>query len=335
MFTLYNPINSQTKEDSNVQVLLQSLSESWDKRAVVRSKSFYFDDLIPKFNHNADDFLEELLPFKDHPAYLYSSEALKKKILTCGWLIYNEKTLSIENHIVTPACISIMDERVPGLSNRYAKEVASETLVDESYHSLMVLKANNITKELRNIDIKLPQFHLIKKKNAMQESLDADWKLQLTQVATAIVSEVFISDYLKLLSSDHRVQPFNKAVVSAHLKDENTHGAAFKLLTRELYRGLNQEQREFFAEILPKPVRWFADKDLDVWESALEQIGFNQAKNMINDCRKREYDYLESIDYSGIVDLASHIGITSTKKGVSSFQEEGLISGERRLTSKI
>src|SRR5262245_27442595 len=89
-----------------------------------------------------------------------------------------------------------------------------------------------------------------------------------------LVSEVFIGDYLNLLSHETTIQPFNRLTVRTPRHDELAHGSIFKALTGGLYGSLTRHEREFFVEVLPQPVRWFANVELDVWQAMLRQIGF-------------------------------------------------------------
>ncbi len=66
------------------------------------------------------------------------------------------------------------------------------------------------------------------------------------------VSEVFVSDYLKLFSTDQTIQPFNRVVVDTHRRDKDAHSYIFKSLVKCIYSELSTEQKEFFIDVLPK-----------------------------------------------------------------------------------
>lgn len=327
------PESKTVDEQSEAKNCLKKISKNWDKVAMVRRLDF--DDEIPIFDLNGNDFLEELLPFRNTEAYRSAPETMKQKILTCGWIMYNEKTVSVETEVVTPACISILKGEVPGLTDSHSREVAAETMTDESYHSLLVIKANNIVKEARKIDVSATGFNLPKRIETYQKQFGIGWKEILVKVAAAIVSEVFISDYLYLLSHDHRVQGMNRMVVRAHLKDELVHGLTFKSFARIMYKNLNREQQRFFAAVLPKPIKWFADRELPVWKNMLEQIGFEGAEDMLLECSKQNDNPLKSIDYSKIIRLADEIGITRTQFGVTALSQEEPTHSISALTSKL
>ncbi|MDH3603049.1 MAG: diiron oxygenase, partial [Candidatus Tectomicrobia bacterium] len=126
--------------------LLKKLTKNWPNRAQIKKDEFDEKALL---DDSKDDFLTDLLPFKEHPLFLAASDEMKKKILTCGWLAYNEKTVDIEAKIITPACMRIIYGEVPGLQDTVSTHVASQTLVDEAYHVLLVNRAIQLTKERR------------------------------------------------------------------------------------------------------------------------------------------------------------------------------------------
>lgn len=110
MLTLNNPLisNEHTplihQQKINVVqaiIIIKRMAHTWNRRAQIRQFDFG-EDIV--FEDEADDFLFDLLPFKDHPAFLRASEAMKSKVLSCGWIIYNQKTLLIETEIINQAC---------------------------------------------------------------------------------------------------------------------------------------------------------------------------------------------------------------------------------------
>jgi hypothetical protein len=101
--------------------------------------------------------------------------------------------------------------------------------------------------------VTLPESQLIVKMRHAQAQCSARWQKVLVQLATAIVSEIFISDYLHVLSQEMTIQPFNRLTVAAHRHDELAHGSIFKGLAACLYGSLNQHERAFFIEVLPSP----------------------------------------------------------------------------------
>ena len=100
------------------------------------------------------------------------------------------------------------------------------------------------------------------------------------------------------------IQPFNRLTVETHRRDELAHGSIFKGLAKSLYGSLTAHEREFFIEVLPRPVHWFANMELDVWQAMLRQIDFPATDRMIGDCRSANEENLARtrlfrIDHSG------------------------------------
>jgi alpha-N-dichloroacetyl-p-aminophenylserinol N-oxygenase len=186
--------------ESQARALLQRLANSWGRRAHVKQPEFEGETL---FDDSRADFIPELLPFREHPAFLAAPDDIRQQILSCGWLAYNEKTVDIEPKIIAPACAHIIAGEVPGLQDSVSRQIAGQTLVDEAYHELLVLKACLVTRARRGLGtVTVPESQLIVQMRQAQAQCSALWQQILVQLATAIVSEVFISDYLKVLSTE-------------------------------------------------------------------------------------------------------------------------------------
>src|SRR3546814_7395815 len=115
--------------DSQSKIMLRRITEGWINRAKVRREPV---DL--EFDPKRSDFLEALLPFHHHPAFQALPREDHQRILSCGWLIYNEKTVAIETAIVTPSCNDALEGKIPGVGGDMFRHVICETLVDEAYH---------------------------------------------------------------------------------------------------------------------------------------------------------------------------------------------------------
>ena len=213
------------------------------------------------------------------------------------------------------------------MEDEVSRQIASDTLVDEAYHVQLVVSAGRITREQRNLEgLRLPSFAISNNMYREQSYHAEPWKKMLIQLATSIVSEVFISDYLSLLADDQEIQPLNRITVDTHRRDEMAHGSIFKFMSKCIYNELDQQQKEFFINVLPKPVRWFANTELNVWKSMLQQIGFSHTESVINDCAASNEVDLMSMDYTELISLAESVGILDTALGIDSFTREGIIS---------
>ena len=322
-----NTNQSHHQEISYSRNLLQKMGGNWHKHAQVKQTINEQSHPELAFDETKDDFRADLLPFKAHPDFLAASPEMQQKILSAGWIAYNEKTIDIESKVIAPACNHIIYKSVPGVEDGISQEIASETLVDEAYHVLLVVNACRITRERRGLELlRLPEFNLVSKMQREQERYSQTWQKTLIQVATAIVSEVFISDYLDLLSNDTTIQPFNRLTVATHKRDELAHSGIFKHLAKCIYSELTQQQKDFFVEVLPKPVLWFANVELNVWQAMLEQIGFAKAESMITDCAAANEVNLLRIDYCELITLAQEMGIFDSQHGIDSFAKAGLFN---------
>lgn len=190
-----------------------------------------------------------------------------------------------------------------------------------------MISACQVTRQQRNLHkLKLPSFALTTNMYREQSYYAEPWQKILIQVATAIVSEVFISDYLELLAHDREIQPLNQMTVETHRRDEMAHGSIFKNLTKCIYSQLNSTQKEFFVNVLPKPVRWFANTELVVWKSMLQQIDFPHVESVIADCAASNEVNLMSMDYTELISLAEEVGILDSALGIDSFSREGILN---------
>jgi hypothetical protein len=314
-----------SKKIAHSRRLLKKIAENWSKRAKVRQATQNHTSELD-FDLNKDDFRLDLLPFKDHPLFQKSSIELQKQVLSCGWIAYNEKTVDIEARIVTPACNHILYRDLPGVEDGVSQQIVSATLTDEAYHILLVVNACNITRQYRNLEtLKLPSFDLVVKMRQAQDKYPEPWQKMLIQIAVAIVSEVFVSDYLDLLAKDTTIQPLNRLTVATHQQDEITHSLIFTHLAKCLYHHLTDEQKTFFIDILPKPVLWFASQEWQVWQTILEQIGFPQGKKIISDCASQADSDLTRVDYSDLITLSQELGILDSQQGIDSFSQVGLL----------
>jgi alpha-N-dichloroacetyl-p-aminophenylserinol N-oxygenase len=313
---------------SSSRTLLTRLADAWPRRAYVKKQ-----ELVPFFEDGKEDFLESLLPFRDVPQYQACSPELRSRVLSCGWLIYNAKTVQIETDIVNPACLSILRRELPGLHDGASARAVCETMVDEAYHVHLVERASWLTREHRGLEhVVVPRFNLVRHMQRRQSACSEPWERRLVQFATAVVSEIFISDYLQLLSESDGVQPFNRETVAAHRHDELAHSPLFRSLAQLLSAELAPAERAVFADLLPQPVVWFADRELDTWLSVLHQIDFPGADAMIRECRSAGQRDLASLDYSGVLALAEEVGVLDSAVRRESFSRLGLVPEQARRT---
>jgi hypothetical protein len=286
---------------------IERLTDSWPVRANVKKSA---PDTSLDYDDSKPDFLTELLPFHDHANFHKAPEAFKQAALSCGWIAYNEKTVAIESKIVSPACMHLIDGEVAGFPHNRYREAVSQALVDEAFHILLVVQANGVTRQRRRLnELTIPSFELVAHMQRQQDKHPERWKKILIQLATAVVSEVLVSEYLSLLSNATGIQPLNRITTEIHRRDESAHNGLFKSLGAVIYNGLDSREKEFFVRALAQPSIWFASPELDAWESMLQQIGFPGAKPMIDDCRAQRRAKGIRLDLSTLESLFADLGV--------------------------
>lgn len=292
----------------DIIILLEKLKNKWSKHSVIKNDDINYDDI--DFKQEIPDFLDSLLPFSSHPLYKNVDNNIKSKTLSCGWLIYNEKTINIETKVISPACVDIIDGKFSSLFTSDIREVIGQVLTDEAYHTLMAIKANALTMEKRNLNfIKIPNFELITKMTHIKETLDEDDKLLLS-LACAIVSEMSISDYLRLLSNEYHIQKINQVVTNLHRKDEMSHSSIFKLILQIISQNLSETDIKKLIKFMNQAYTWFSSDEFDVWYSVLNQIHFPNYDKMIKECRKEKSIHRNSEiswDYTDIDSIISKL----------------------------
>jgi hypothetical protein len=298
-----NPSTSHLKRHIS---RLQRIQDSWDARAGVKHDppSLDWDPRYP-------DFLVDLLPFHDHPDFIAAPEEFKTAALSCGWLAYNEKTVAIESQIIGPACSHLINGEVGEFRGDTHRVTIAEAMVDEAFHILLVSRSSAISRTQRGLTgVVIPTCSLVNNMQRRQEEFPERWKKLLVTVATSIVSETLITDYLSTLSSAPDVQPLHRVTTEIHRRDEAAHNGVFKSLGALLYHTLSLREREFFVQMLVEPTHWFGDPEFDVWHSMLRQINFPKADQIIADCRAEAKLRTTRLDISTLEGLFADLGVS-------------------------
>ena len=293
-------------DNNQVMKVLNGLTNLWNNRAKVLDGDPSVD---LTFEPEKDDFKENLLPFHQHAAWLSADEEMKRKVLSYGWIIYNEKTIQIESKLIAPVCDLIIDAEYPGSRNDAIQNSISQALVDEGFHTLMAVKSINIVYRERALKrIKMPKFQLIHQLDKMLLKCQNNEERKLVRLAVACASENLITDYLGALSKDDRLQPLCYKTVEAHAADEWSHASVFSYTMAEIFQQLSPEHQSLYINTLPQAVQAFGDNELDVWESVLSTINFPNYQQIITDSRN-EQSQRNCVDVKGIAKLLSSLGI--------------------------
>lgn len=260
----------------------QRLASRWPSRAQVFTYSL---DVEGAPGCDPPEFMESLLLFAEHPAYLRENDAQRSLVLSHAWLAYNQKQVELEQSVVAPACLALLSGELPGASDLFARMVVSETLTDESFHVLMIEEASALTRKRRDLrPLALPACHPVAEMQRELARHAEPWERALVLFATAIVSEVFVCSYLRRLAESSDIQPSNAHVTRAHLVDELGHGHIFRALARSAYGAMTVVQRAFFVGVLPRAIAWFTAIDAAPWPAILEHVGLPNRRALLGDC---------------------------------------------------
>lgn len=293
----------------NKKPVLKQSELNWYKRARVKSASPFEDKIFQEENW---DFLPELMPFNNHPLWKAVCEEKKKLAATYGWLIYNLKTIGLETKVISPLCYSILEGKNQISSGFGFERIISQTLVDESYHTLLSVEGIEGIQHKRGIaPFQLPEFNLLTNYQKALDACQQDGEREMVQMGMVVSSEVLISDYLALIATSETIQPLCRAVTRTHWKDELAHANAFKMIAETIMSRFSLSQNELFMEHIIRSAGWFADKEFEIWESILTLIEIPRAAEIIADSKNATLIHTNTLADRKINNLLSHL-----KKGV-------------------
>lgn|SRR3990167_395899 len=263
--------------------VIKSNELGWYKRAQHKSAEPYESTL---FHEDKMDFLPELMPLDEHPLWNAVSDSTKRMVASYGWVMYNMRTISIETKVVSPLCYSIIENKNQLTEDFDCRRIVTQTLVDESYHTLLSIEGIKGIVDNRNLpEIELPEQNFIKEYNCYLTECGYDWQKDIAQMALVVSSEVLISDYLSSIATSESIQPLCRQVTRTHWKDELAHANVFKLIAEKIMSKLTAEKKEFMIECVIKASGWFANKELESWGRILTFVGVSRADEIIDDCR--------------------------------------------------
>jgi hypothetical protein len=290
--------------------LVVRLNQAWSKRATVCSPDRA--NVVEAFDPTRADYPERLVPFFHHPGFQALSDQLKSAVLTWGWIGYNLRTVTAEEHVVNPA-LSVIANQYLGADDWHFREAMQQTLIDEHYHTLMHLRAIERTRAERNIEtmLDLPPSVTYLRLAALREELSEPWQRDLAAITFAVVAEISVNAYLDLLADDQTIQPQNRRVAELHNRDEYAHSKVLAEVAKVMYINMQPAQREFFARTLSQALSAFVAQDYSMWEAILTQLGVAEAAQIIDDTRESNRNATIMRDYSGLHRLAEDLGISA------------------------
>ncbi|WP_433738776.1 diiron oxygenase [Pseudomonas putida] len=289
--------------------LVVRLNQAWTRRATVCSPEKTAVDEV--FDPSRPDYPECMVPFFHHPSFQALSEELKSSVVTWGWIGYNLRTVTAEEHVVNPA-LSVIANQYLGKDDWHFREAMQQTLIDEHYHTLMHLRAIERTKLERALDqdLNLPPSVTYLRLQALRETLAEPWQKDLAAITFAVVAEISVNAYLDLLADDQSIQPQNRRVAELHNRDEYAHSKVLAEVAKVMYANMQPTQREFFARTLSVALSAFVAQDYSMWEAILTQLGVADAALIIADTRESNKNATIMRDYSGLHKLGQELGIS-------------------------
>jgi len=289
--------------------LVVRLNQAWTKRATVCAPDKA--EASEAFDPTRPDYPECMVPFFHHPKFQTLSEELKSTVVTWGWIGYNLRTVTAEEHVVNPA-LSVIANQYLGKDDWHFREAMQQTLIDEHYHTLMHLRAIERTKLERALDqdLDLPPSVTYLRLIALREELPEQWQRDLAAITFAVVAEISVNAYLDLLADDQSIQPQNRRVAELHNRDEYAHSKILAEAAKVMYANMQPTQRAFFARTLSVAAGAFNNQDYSMWEAILTQLGVEDAALIIADTRESNKNATIMRDYSGLHRLAQDLGIS-------------------------
>ncbi|MBD9439453.1 diiron oxygenase [Pseudomonas sp. PDM04] len=289
--------------------LVVRLNQAWTRRATVCSPDKAL--VSEAFDPARPDYPECMVPFFHHPKFQALSEELKSSVLTWGWIGYNLRTVTAEEHVVNPA-LSVIANQYLGKDDWHFREAMQQTLIDEHYHTLMHLRAIERTREDRALDqnLDLPPSVTYRRLVALRETLAEQWQRDLASITFAVVAEISVNAYLDLLADDQTIQPQNRRVAELHNRDEYAHSKVLAEVAKVMYANLQPSQQAFFTQTLSVALSAFVAQDYSMWEAILTQLGVDAAQQIIADTQERNKNATIMRDYSGLQRLAEDLGIS-------------------------
>lgn len=289
--------------------LVVRLNQAWTKRATVCAPDKA--EASEAFDPTRPDYPECMVPFFHHPKFQALSDELKSTVVTWGWIGYNLRTVTAEEHVVNPA-LSVIANQYLGKDDWHFREAMQQTLIDEHYHTLMHLRAIERTKVERALDqdLDLPPSVTYLRLIALREELIEPWQRDLAAITFAVVAEISVNAYLDLLADDQSIQPQNRRVAELHNRDEYAHSKILAEVAKVMYANMQPPQRAFFAHTLSVALSAFVAQDYSMWEAILTQLGVEEAELIIADTRESNKNATIMRDYSGLHRLAKDLGIS-------------------------
>ena len=105
------------------------------------------------------------------------------------------------------------------------------------------------------------------------------------------------------------MQQLHVLTTEIHRRDESAHSALFKTIGASVYNSLGQIEREFFLKILPQPIAWFANPELEACRTMLHEIQLPGADRMMDVCLDGGASKETHLDLNTLEELYFDLGV--------------------------
>jgi hypothetical protein len=262
--------------------------------------SGYVDPALP-------DFPVAMVPFWNAPAFAGVAPAERLRLLGAAWVVYNEKTISVENDVITPLCNCLLRDELPGISRPRVKEVIAQMQVDEQFHVLMCLEVCNSARRRHRLDrLVVPKSLVVRRQEALLAELAPGRAQALARLAYATVAEMTLNAFLRALSVDETIQPLNRLNTDLHRRDEGAHALIFRELAAGVFRALPSDEQATFNHHLGRALRDFTEPDPSGWEACLRYLELSAADDLLAGLRTPGRKTAR--DYGRLVALLDDLG---------------------------
>lgn len=284
--------------------------DRWHRKAVVRSPEF---DALGAYQPERDrpDYPPEMVPFWNHPRIERLDSETKQRILTLAWLVYNERTISAEEHIANPAFALVFQSAFAGADSFTIKLAMKQATVDEHFHTLMHVTAIENTRRHRGIaeDFRFPHGLSFRRYQAMAAGLTDAWQRNLLLLTFALVSEVSINAHLDLMARNKQIQTSHAMIAEWHNRDEYSHAALCLDVIKLIAPEFGAQEWAFFKASLGPALDAFVAHDYSAWRYVLDHLGIPDADAILDDCRNQPGDPRLVRDLTGLKRVARELEI--------------------------
>ncbi|GAA4013679.1 hypothetical protein GCM10022384_67470 [Streptomyces marokkonensis] len=289
---------------------LRRISDAWLGRATIRTDLEAIEQ-PDAYQEGLPDYPVRLLPFAEHPDFLAASPEQREQVLTSAWIAYNERVIAAEEKVANPTFARIVHGVFPGADSFEIKRSVQQAHVDETWHTYMHMMAMQRTRDVRGItdEPEYPPTVTYRMLAAAQADASEAWKRDLLALVWTTVSEISVNAYLELLSRDKTIQPLHSLVPRLHAKDESAHGSVMVEVAKALYVHMNAEQRQAFADALPRALHAFVAQDFKLWPVVLRHAGIRKAEDIVEDCKRAAGSNLLVRDFSGVRRVVRGLGL--------------------------